>query len=73
MTCKTDHKISFKIMEHLQGMNFPASKSELIENARIGHGPDTDEVIRVLSGLKKDRYSSPAELMHEIGEVAAKV
>ncbi|MDW7772096.1 MAG: DUF2795 domain-containing protein [Desulfobulbaceae bacterium] len=54
-------------MEHLQGMNFPATRNQLIENARKEQGPDTDEVIEVLSNLKKDEYQSPAELMHELG------
>lgn len=62
----TDDKISAKVLEHLQGLNFPATKDELIESAKKEQGPDTDEVIEFLFRLKKDRYESPAELMHEM-------
>ena len=50
--------------------NFPTSKSKLIENARQELGPDTNEVIDLLSRLKKEEYSTPAELMHEVGRIS---
>lgn len=66
MTPEEARQISAKVLEHLEGMNFPATKQEIIENAKLEHGPDTGEVIEFLSRLKKDRYESPAELMHEV-------
>ena len=62
-------QISAKIMEHLEGITFPASKSQLIDNARRDQGPDTDQVVDFLGRLKKDHYDSPSELMHEVGEL----
>lgn len=64
------YNIPAKVLEHLQGLHFPTSKSKLIENAGQELGPDTNEVIDLLSKLKKEEYSSPAELMHEVGKIS---
>lgn len=63
------YQIPAKVMDHLQGLHFPTSKSKLIENARQELGPDSNEVINLFSKLKKEEYNSPAELMHEVGKM----
>ncbi len=56
------------IMEHLKGIDFPASKDDLVERAREGEGSDTNDVVNALEKLPDRRYNSPADVMHEIGE-----
>ncbi len=56
------------VMEHLKGIEFPASKNDLVEHAREGKGPDTDEVVNALEKLPDRQYNSPADVMHEVGE-----
>ncbi len=58
------------IMEHIEGMDFPATKRELVEWARETEGPDTNEVVHMLEKLPNRRYNSPADVMHEVSEVA---
>ncbi len=57
------------IMEHLKGIDFPASKNDLVEHAREEKGSDTDEVVDQLEKLPDRQYNSPADVMHEISEV----
>lgn len=57
------------IMKHLKGINFPASKSDIISHARSGAGPDTDSVIDILNKIDDGRYDSPAEVMHQVGKI----
>ncbi len=56
------------VMDHLKGIEFPASKNDLVERARETEGPDTEDVVNALEKLPDRRYNSPADVMHEIGE-----
>jgi hypothetical protein len=57
------------IMKHLGGINFPAHKDDIIEHARQGEGPDTDAVLGVLNQIEDREYTSPAEVLKQVGEV----
>lgn len=57
------------IMKHLGGLNFPASKQEIIDHARNGQGPDTEDVLEVLNKIDDRTYDSPAGIMHEVGKI----
>ena len=56
------------IMKHLKGIKFPTSKDQIVDLARNGSGPDTDEVVDVLNGIDDRGYNSVAEIMKEIGK-----
>ncbi len=56
------------VMEHIKGIDFPASKNDLVERAREEQGPDTDDVVNALEKLPDRQYNSPADVMHEVGE-----
>ncbi len=56
------------VMEHIRGIDFPASKNDLVEHAREIEGHDTDDVVKALEKLPARQYNSPADVMHEIGE-----
>lgn len=53
----------------LKGINFPATKQELVDYAKNRNAPQN--VIDALQQLKSDRFETMAEVWHEIGEEAA--
>ena len=57
------------IMKHLGGINFPASKQDIIDYAKNAEGPDTNEVVKVLEQIDDREYDSPAVVMHEVGKI----
>lgn len=57
------------IMKHLKGLDFPANKSKLLSYAKRGEGPDTDDVLDILQQIPDKNYSSPADVMKEVGNV----
>ena len=38
-------------MKHIEGITFPASKSDIIDRARGGDGSDSDQVLSVLQQI----------------------
>lgn len=57
------------IMSHLKGIDFPASKADILRTARGGQGPDTSTVLDVLQRIDDREYNSPAEVMKQIGSI----
>lgn len=57
------------IMKHIKGLHFPATKQEIIENAKKAPGPDTDEVINVLEKIPDGEYGTPPEILKAVGKV----
>lgn len=57
------------IMKHLAGISFPASKEDIIQRAKHGQGPDTEEVVEVLDKIEEREYGGVQEIMKEIGRV----
>lgn len=57
------------IMQHLKGIDFPASKDDIVDHASMGEGPDTDDVVNVLQQIDDRDYNSPAEVMEQVGRV----
>ena len=57
------------IAKHLSGIQFPASKKEIINHAKGASGPDTDEVLEVLNQIEDREYDSPAGIMQEVGRI----
>jgi len=56
------------IMKHLKGINFPVDKEKIIELAKNGQGPDTDDVADALNNITAQIYYSSSEIMREIGK-----
>lgn len=56
------------IMRHTKGISFPVSKSDLVEHAKKGTGPDTNQVVAVLEQLPDQTYNSPAEILKAVGK-----
>lgn len=57
------------IMKHLEGIDFPATKEDVLDHAQSGPGPDTEDVMEILRQIPGKEYASPAEIMEEIGEI----
>jgi hypothetical protein len=56
------------IQKHLKGVDYPASKEQLVEAARRNQAPD--EVVREIEELPGDRYGGPQDVMKAYGEIA---
>jgi hypothetical protein len=54
-------------MKHLSGINFPADKQSIIEQAKRGEGPDTNEVVQFLEQIPEREYGGPQEILKEYG------
>jgi hypothetical protein len=57
------------IMKHMKGIKFPADKQKLIEHARNGEGPDTDEVVDFLGKIPEQEYNTAADVTKAVGAV----
>jgi hypothetical protein len=56
-----------QIQKHLKGMDYPATKEELLEHAKQ-NGADRDAQ-SVLEQLPEDEYETPAEVSKAIGQL----
>ena len=50
--------------QYLEGVEYPASKEELISTAESNGAPDT--MLRMLGGLSRPEYSGPEELAADL-------
>lgn len=56
-----------QIQKFLKGMNYPASKEEVISHAKE-HGADK-EVLNTLNRMSDDEFETPADVSKAIGDV----
>ncbi|MBD2022347.1 DUF2795 domain-containing protein [Leptolyngbya sp. FACHB-36] len=56
-----------QLQKHLKGMNYPASKDDLIEHAK-DNGAD-ENALSVLEQLPDDEYETPAEVSKAVGAI----
>lgn len=55
-----------QVQKYLKGMDYPASKEELIEHARQNDA--TDEVISMLEQMKTKKFTRPSDVSKALGE-----
>lgn len=55
------------VQKYLKGMDYPASKDELIDHAEE-QGAD-DEVLDLLEQLPDEEYETPADVSKAIGQI----
>lgn len=55
-----------EVQKHLKGMNYPASKNDLVEHARGQDAPD--EILALLEDMPEREYGSPAEVTKEVSK-----
>lgn len=56
-----------EIQKHLKGMDYPASKKEIIDHA--GKQGIAEDLKQVLEQLPEDDYETPAEVSKAIGQL----
>uniref|UniRef100_B8HX34 DUF2795 domain-containing protein n=1 Tax=Cyanothece sp. (strain PCC 7425 / ATCC 29141) TaxID=395961 RepID=B8HX34_CYAP4 len=56
-----------QLQKHLKGMDYPASKDDLIKHAQA-HGAD-ENALAVLNELPDEEYETPAEVSKAVGQV----
>lgn len=56
-----------QLQKHLKGMDYPASKEDLLQHAKQ-HGAD-DNVCSVLEQLPEDEYETPADVSKAVGDI----
>lgn len=58
------------IAADLEGIDFPADKTKLVEHARgYGQGDETEQVIQVLARLPDRHYRDMADVEREVGTI----
>lgn len=55
-----------EVEQYLKGVNFPASKQDLISTARSNGVPEN--MISILENLPGDTFNSPVDVMKAFGE-----
>lgn len=55
-----------QVQKYLKGMNYPASKEELIKQAQKNSA--TDDVISMLEQIKTNKFNTPADVSKALGE-----
>ncbi len=66
-TAGMEHMSAADLQVYLKGMEYPAGKQDLIDQARKNDAPDT--AVRILEQLADTTYHSPAEVSQEFGRV----
>lgn len=56
-----------ELEKYLKGIDFPASKEDLLKKARDNNAPS--EVIDMINALTEDRFNSPIDVSKAFGEV----
>lgn len=56
-----------QLQKHLKGMNYPASKEDLLQHAKQ-HGAD-DNAMSVFEQIPEDEYETPADVSKAIGAI----
>lgn len=57
-----------QIQERLDGVDYPASKQDLINHAGKG-GDKNEEVMNILKQLPDKEYNSPVDVSKEVGKI----
>jgi hypothetical protein len=55
-----------EVEKYLKGVDYPASKDDLLEKARANGAPD--EVIEMINGLTETHFTSPIDVSRASGQ-----
>jgi len=67
MTRGVGGKSPSNVALHLKGINFPAKKQNLVQQAKKNQAED--EVIQTIQKMPEREYRTMADVMHEYGQV----
>jgi hypothetical protein len=54
-----------EVQKHLRGVDYPASKTEIVETAEANDAPQ--EIIEALQGMSAERFEGPDDVMEALG------
>lgn len=66
MAHRTSDHSPVQVQKYLKGVDYPASKDDLVNKARANGAPE--EVMRVLQQLPGDHFDGPDNVMKAYGE-----
>jgi hypothetical protein len=55
------------VEKYLKGLNYPASKQQLIDKAKENNAPE--DVLLTLESLEEEEYHSPVDVSKAFGEI----
>lgn len=55
-----------QMQKHLKGVNYPASKNDLVKQAQ--HNNASDEIVNKIRTLPADSFGSPKDVMKALGQ-----
>lgn len=55
------------VQAHLKGIDYPASKQDLVETARKNQAPQ--DVMQVLQEMPDEQYGGPQDVMKAYGDI----
>ena len=55
-----------EMQKHLKGVDYPASKEDLVMQARSNHAPDN--ILRTIQQLPGNSFNSPKDVMKALGQ-----
>lgn len=55
-----------EVQQFLKGMDYPASKEELINHARSSRA--SEEIIAMLEGMRTNRFNSPSDVSNALND-----
>lgn len=55
-----------ELQKHLKGVNYPASKVDLVQQAQHNHA--SDEVLQTIRRLPADSFNGPKDVMKALGQ-----
>lgn len=61
-----DRPIAIELQKYLGGVDYPASKDDLVETARSNGAPD--DVVSALENATKDSFDSPTDVSDAVSE-----
>ncbi|MFA5926971.1 MAG: DUF2795 domain-containing protein [Patescibacteria group bacterium] len=59
------------IMQHIDGINFPATKQDIIDQIELNRDkyPHTDDVLEIAQQIPGKEYLSSSEILEEVGKI----
>lgn len=55
-----------QMQKHLKGVNYPASKQDLVKQAQSNHA--SSEIVNTIQHLHGDSFNSPKDVMKALGQ-----
>lgn len=65
---KNQEKSPVQIQEQLKGIDYPATRQDLVDHVKKGKG-ESSGVVEILKKLPDKKYNSPVEVSQALGDL----